>query len=308
LSIRVLVAALAVQLLLGGAIVYGAIVGFPFFGGSAARRSNVATSVGTPVPTTSNFDSARAFALTREQVDVGPRPAGSPALRHLAVHLRTLLPNGRFEALPKGLRNIVGSLPGTGKAIVVGAHYDTLETIPHFVGANDSAAGTAVLLELARDLRHTKRAAGAPPIVFALFDGEEEPRGGKDFDTSALRGSRAYVRAHRHTTRELILLDYVGNKDIQLPLEPNSTRSLWERMRAAAHRVGESRVFRDNYGPSLLDDHTPFLDAGIPAIDLIDFSYRYAHTPQDTLDKISPRALDAVGEAVYALVLSESHR
>src|SRR5262245_53203682 len=104
------------------------------------------------------FDSAHAMSLVRRQVDVGPRPAGSPQLRRLATELRPMLPGGAFEPFPssgsqQGLRNIVGVLPGRAPAILVGAHYDTQYRPKGFVGANDSAAGTAALIEIARDLR-----------------------------------------------------------------------------------------------------------------------------------------------------------
>ena len=111
----------------------------------------------------------------RFQVGYGPRPAGSVASRRLAERLRTLLPNGRFEALPGGLRNIVGYLPGRRPAVVIGAHYDTLDK-PGFVGANDGAAPTAAVIELARQLPRWRR-RGGPELRFVLFDGEEAPAG-----------------------------------------------------------------------------------------------------------------------------------
>jgi Zn-dependent M28 family amino/carboxypeptidase len=255
-----------------------------------------------PAATVDRFDEARAFALIREQVErYGPRPAGSQASRELADHLRPLLPNGRFEPVPGGLRNVVGRLPGRRPAIVVGAHYDTEITIPGHVGANDGAAGTAAIVEIARAMRRQRRPAGAPELRFVLFDGEEEPQGSPPdrFYEDALRGSKAYVRAHRTTTREMVLLDYIANRGLRLPREGSSNRTMWERVRASAGRVGVERVFPRAVGQGVVfDDHTPFLRARIPAVDLIDFSYRYADTRQDTPDKLSARSLDAVGETV----------
>jgi glutaminyl-peptide cyclotransferase len=299
LSARVLVAALAIQLLIGGAFVFAAVNGFPFIG----RDPSGHDAATVPAAKTKRFDAARAFALTREQVALGPRPAGSAPSRRLAERMRKRLPGGHFEAVPGRLRNVVGALPGRLPAVVIGAHYDTEATIPHHVGANDGAAGTAVVVELAHALRAVRRRAGAPALRFVLFDGEEEPIGSTDFLRDALRGSKAYARAHGRTTRALILLDYIGNHGLTLPREANSDRVLWDRMRAAARRTGVGSVFTGRTGPSLLDDHIPFVERGIPAVDLIDFSYRYRDTPQDTLDKISPRSLDAVGEAVIELVL-----
>jgi glutaminyl-peptide cyclotransferase len=143
------------------------------------------------------------------------------------------------------------------------------------------------------------RPANAREVRFVLFDGEEEPLGSDDFERDALRGSRAYVRAHRGEVHRMVLLDYVANAGIRLPREGNSDERMWSRLRAAARRVGVGRVFPRGPGASLLDDHTPFLDAGIPSIDLIDFTYRHRDTVRDTVDKLSRRSLDAVGETVY---------
>ena len=305
---RLLVAALLVQLVIGGAFIALAVNDFPGIGSSdddkPPARSHDARAGAPVVPaaTVDRFDEARAFALIREQVErYGPRPAGSEASRALADRLRPLLPNGRFEAVPGGLRNIVGYLPGRRPAIVVGAHYDTEATIPGHVGANDGAAGTAAVVETARAMRRERRRVGAPELRFVLFDGEEEPKGSppERFYRDALRGSKAYVRAHRATTRELVLLDYIANRGLRLPREGSSTRTMWERVRASAGRVGVERVFPRAVGQGVVfDDHTPFLRAGIPAVDLIDFSYRYADTLRDTPDKLSTRSLDAVGETI----------
>jgi len=306
--VRLLVAALLVQLVIGGAFIALAVNDFPGIGSSdddkPPARSDDARAGAPVVPaaTVDRFDEARAFALIREQVErYGPRPAGSEASRALADRLRPLLPNGRFEAVPGGLRNIVGYLPGRRPAIVVGAHYDTEATIPGHVGANDGAAGTAAVVEIARAMRRERRRVGAPELRFVLFDGEEEPKGSppERFYRDALRGSKAYVRAHRATTRELVLLDYIANRGLRLPREGSSTRTMWERVRASAGRVGVERVFPRAVGQGVVfDDHTPFLRAGIPAVDLIDFSYRYADTLRDTPDKLSTRSLDAVGETI----------
>jgi hypothetical protein len=304
--VRLLVVALAVQLALGAALIALAANDFaPFAGGSAGDAKPAAAADGVPAPAVDRFDERRAFALLREQVErYGVRFAGSASSRRLAVRLRGLLPGGRFEAVPGGLRNVVGRLPGRLPAIVLGAHYDTEVTIPHHVGANDGAAGTAAVVEVARALRRLPRPAGAPEIRFVLFDGEEEPLGSRpeNFLRDALRGSKAYVRAHGSQTREMVLLDYIANRGLRLPREGSSDRGLWAAVRAAAARVGAGSVFPDRVQETILDDHTPFLQARLPAVDLIDFSYRWADKPSDTPDKLSPRALDAVGETVVELL------
>lgn len=254
-----------------------------------------------------HFDAQRAWRIVQRQLAYGQRPAGSPQLRRLARTLRPLLPNGRLERLPgePGLRNVVGTLPGRKPGILVGAHYDTLVEPPGFVGANNGAAGTAVVIEAARALSRVRRPAGAAEVRFVLFDGEEPaaglPEETTDFYSEGLRGSRAYVARHPDRTAAMLLLDYVGNRGVRLPREGSSTPALWDRVRAAARAVGAARFFPEGTGATIVDDHTPFLRAGVPAVDFIDWSYP-GHDRSDTLDKLSRRSLDAVGETVVEAV------
>jgi peptidase M28-like protein len=303
LSVRVLVVALIVQLALGAGLIVVAVNGFPLIGGGGGDDRPAATpGAAVPKATVDRFDAPRAFALIRRQLAYGQRPAGSQALRRLAEVLRRQLPDGRFEPVRghPGLRNIVGALPGRGPAIVVGAHYDTEYHPKGFVGANDGAAGTAAVVELARALRSTS----GREVRFVLFDGEEEGPGCSNarFAECALRGSRAYVAAHRREVGQMVLLDYIANKGVRLPREGSSDTAMWARVRAAARSVGVGAVLPSSTGTTIYDDHTPFLRAGIPSVDLIDFSYRYADGVRDTLDKLSLASLDAVGETVYAFV------
>jgi glutaminyl-peptide cyclotransferase len=300
----VLVVALVAQLVLAAGLIVVAVNGFPLIGGGGDGKADRAPAAVPPVPkpTADQFDAPRAFALIRRELSYGQRPAGSPQLRRLAEVLRRALPNGHFEPVPghPGLRNVVGSLDGREPAIVVGAHYDSEYHPKGFVGANDSAAGTAAVVELARDLRSTS----GREVRFVLFDGEEEGPGcpNSRFVTCALRGSRAYVAAHPREVGQMVLLDYIANQGVRLPREGSSTPALWARVRAAATEVGVGAVFPPTGQVTIYDDHTPFLRAGIPAVDLIDFSYRYADGLQDTIDKLSVESLDAVGETVFALV------
>jgi glutaminyl-peptide cyclotransferase len=277
-----------VQLALGGVLVYFALAGFPGVGDG--QRATV-----------DRFDGARAFALLREQVRLGPRPAGSATSRRLAERLRALLPGGRFEAVPGGLRNVVGTLPGRRPAWVIGAHYDSKD-IPGFVGANDSAGGTAAVVELARDLRRLHR-PGGHELRFVLFDGEESPRGSPPgrFLADGLRGSKAYAARHRGELAGMVLIDFVADRDLLLPREAFSDAALWGRLRRAAARVGVGSTFPPAIAQGIYDDHTPFAAAGVPAIDLIDFRYPCFHRTCDDLRHVSRRSLDRAGEAVAEL-------
>jgi hypothetical protein len=264
--------------------------------GSAAAAESV------PRAKVDRFDSAAALALVREQVELGPRPAGSAPSRRLAARLRRLLPNGRFQPVGGGLRNVVGRVRGRerGRLVVVGAHYDTKE-IPGFLGAVDGASGTAVATQLARTIRPREL---RPTVVFLMFDGEEQPAGTPpdQFERYGLRGSK--VAAPRYRRAEaMILLDFVGAKGLRLPRESYSDRGLWRRLRAAARAVGVGRVFpAEDLGSGIQDDHLPFIRQGVPAIDLIDFDFSCWHRRCDDLSRISERSLDASGEAVYELL------
>ena len=291
------VVAVSVAVLLAAGVAVAAVVK----GGSEPeRRPAAATRV-------DRFDAERAWRLVELQLSYGQRPAGSAQLRRLAPQLRNRLPGGHYEPIPgePGLRNVVGTLPGKRPGLVIGAHYDTLVKPEGFVGANNGAAGSAIVVELGRALSRLKRPANARDIRLVLFDGEE-PAGGlpeesTDFYHQGLRGSRAYVKAHKGRTDAMVLLDYVGNKNLRLPREGSSTKALWDEVRAAARAVGVARTFPDDTQTTLLDDHTPFLREGIPAVDLIDWSYP-GHDVSDTIDKLSRGSLDAVGETMVELV------
>jgi hypothetical protein len=292
---RLLPLAAAIVALAGAGLIAAAVGGA--FDGASAQRARA------PVD---RFDGARAWADLRRQVELGPRPAGSATLRRLARELRSRLPRGRSERVPghPELRNVVGTLPGTKPAVVVAAHYDT-KLLPGFVGANDGAGGTAAVLELARVLRHTARPKGAPELRFVLFDGEENPdERARSFYSGGVRGSKAYARRHAREIRAVVLLDFIADRDLSIPREGGSDPALWSRLRAAARRVGTARWFPPGTVGTVLDDHTPFTRRGIPAIDLIDFTYRCWHKTCDDLDHVSQRSLDRSGETVLELLRS----
>lgn len=275
--------------------------------GMEAATPAVQTAPLAPIATTNRFDGPRAFALLREQVrEYGWRPAGSRNLRRLAVRLRALLPRGRFEAVPghPGLRNIVGTVPGRRPAIVVAAHYDVEAEPRGHLGANDGAAGTAAVVTLARAFARAPRPRNARELRFVLFDGEEEPAGCTPFIECGLRGSKAYAKRHHRAISQLVLLDYIAQKrGMSFQRESGSDRALWAKLRSAARAVGVGALFPPgDAGIEIIDDHVPFVQRGIPAIDVIDFDYPQRDTLQDDLDAVSQRSLDAVGEAVHLLV------
>ncbi len=287
---------LAVQVALGLTLVaLVATDNLPFTGDGEADGSPAPAQV-APVD---RFDSEAAWRLLEYQVELGPRPAGSEPSRRLARRLRRLLPRGRFEAVPDGLRNVVGTVRGREPGyIVVGAHYDTKD-IPGFVGANDGASGTAVVAQIARTIRRPRHT-----IHFIFFDGEEAPRGvpDSDFLAEGLRGSKVAAREFADA-RAMVLLDFVGDRELAIPYERNSSARLWRRLRAAARRAGAIGFFPDATQGAISDDHIPFVRRGVPSIDLIDFDFPCWHRRCDDMSVVSARSVNAVGETVLRLVL-----
>jgi hypothetical protein len=288
---------------LNAALVVGAVIAVVALAGNGDGDAPDPPARAAAAPKVDRFDSARAWAELERQVEMGPRPAGSPELRRLAERIKRRLPRGRFEAVPghPGLRNVVGRLPGTKPAIAIAAHHDTKD-LPGFVGANDGAAGTAAVMELARVLRRMDRPAGAPQIRFLLFDGEEATDDSRPFLETGLRGSKAYAKRHRGELKALILLDFVAGKGMRIQREASSDPALWEQLRDAARTVGAASAFPAGTGAAITDDHTPFLAQGVPSIDLIQWPYECWHETCDDLSAVSERSLDQSGETVLELV------
>jgi hypothetical protein len=261
------------------------------------------------------FDAERAFRDLRAQVALGPRVSGSAASRDEVELIERRLRGAGVSVVrvQRPLRNVVARIPGRERGtVVVGAHHDT-EDVPGFVGANDGASGVAVLLELARAL--PSRLDG--PAVDLVFFDAEEPRGERPFDLDGARGSRQFVRyagqggAHGSPPldeiRAMVLFDMVGDCDLAVPREGNSDDALYRRFADAARDLtGDGRPFVGT-APPVVDDHSPFLAAGVPSVDLIDFAFGpgpvpgdWWHTPQDDLRHVCASSLDAVGEPALA--------
>lgn len=271
-----------------------------------------------PWPSPATFDATNAYRHVIELVAFGPRPSGSEAARRTADYLAAELGAVGLEvevqefhaATPRGpmvFRNVIGrTRAARGPVLLVGSHYDT-KWLPqiHFVGANDSGSSTGVALELARVLREQRN------LWFVFFDGEEAiyDYGPQD----GLWGSRYFVEQLKATGRvrdvqALVLLDMVGDADLTITLAPNNTPALLDQVFRAAEALGYRRYFQ--FVPhEILDDHVPFLLAGIPAVNLIDFQFGsapgrndYWHTAEDTLDKLSVRSLEIVGQTTIQLL------
>jgi Zn-dependent M28 family amino/carboxypeptidase len=263
------------------------------------------------------FNGERAFGDVERLVSFGPRPTGSPALALAATYITTQLRDSGLNTeeqafvapTPHGslhFRNIIGKTRGgdggDGSVIIIGTHYDTKWfTNITFVGANDGGSSVGVALEMARV------ASSTPNLWFVFFDGEEciTQYGPKD----GLQGSRFFVEDLKSTgkinrIKAMILLDMVGDKSLNVTVAGTVAQQVFD----ASHATG----FRDYFsygGNAILDDHTPFMRAGIPAVDLIDFEFGsapgrndYWHTDKDALDKISPRSLTVVGQTALRLV------
>lgn len=257
------------------------------------------------------FDSGRAFEHIRQLVAVGPRPAGSPgslqARRYVADQAKLMGLTAVEQAFepqtpygPVKMANVSITLPGASpNRIVIGGHYDTkLFRQFRFVGANDGGSSAAMLLELARVLKGRQNAF---TMELVFFDGEEAflPQWTGQDNTY---GSRHYVEQATKagtlkTLKAMVLVDMVGDRDLALRRETRSTRWLTDLLWASAKRLGYGQHFLDEEEP-IEDDHVNFLAAGVPAVDLIDLSYSAWHTADDTLDQVSARSLQVVGDVV----------
>jgi Zn-dependent M28 family amino/carboxypeptidase len=263
------------------------------------------------------FDGERAFVDLKTLVGFGPRPSGSPALARarefIIAGLRaagTSVTEDKFIAKtpigPIPMTNILTKIPGASPSIVIlGGHYDTKRMVTPFVGANDGASSAAFLLEMARVLAR-RRNKLTHWVVF--FDGEEAVQ--RWSATDSLYGSRhlaAEVSAHgaQRQIKAMILVDTVADAAPDIHRDTNSTRWLQDLEFNQARRLGYGRHFSDG-SQTIEDDHIPFVEIGIPAIDIIDLDYGplnlYWHTRFDTVDKCSPKSLGVVGAVVLRTV------
>jgi Zn-dependent M28 family amino/carboxypeptidase len=263
------------------------------------------------------FDGGRAFADLKHLVSFGPRPAGSAALAESRRWINAQLKDAGAQveedsftaSTPAGaipMTNVIAKFPGAQtKVVMVAGHYDTKrEPGFRFVGANDGASSAALVLELARELRGRKHAL---TYWLVFFDGEEAVRE-RWMDPDNTYGSRHLVQklssdGELGRIQAMVLVDMIGDANLDIHREPGSTPWLTEMVFNAAHRLGYTKEFLDSPIP-VGDDHTPFINAGVAAVDLIDFDYgpgnSYWHTERDTVDQCSPQSLTIVGRVVLA--------
>jgi glutaminyl-peptide cyclotransferase len=285
-----------------------------------AAPSEVLAADTTAVP---HIDSQRAFQYTREVTAFGPRYMGSENHKKLERYILDHLKDDHLKAdqieedaftadtiegkFP--LRNIIAKFPGTKDGIIaILGHYDTNYPLRNngYVGANDGGSSTAILLEFANQLQGKKRDGYSVWLVWT--DGEEAVR--KWSDTDSLYGTRHLAEKWEKDgtlkkIKALMVMDMIGDADLNIDRNTSGTPWLMDLIYSAAEREGYQSHFYAREGP-IEDDHLPFVRRGVPSADVIDLDYGYNnvfhHTPQDTMDKLSPKSLQIVGDTILETI------
>lgn len=264
-------------------------------------------------PVIENFSGERALQDVVTQVGFGPRTPGSDAHARTVEWIKTSLEAEGWlveiqESVYQGqsVRNILARTGSGEPVVVLGAHYDSrfyadqdpdpanhTQPVP---GANDGASGVAVLLELGRVLpERLAQLDHQGQIWLAFFDAEDNGRiPGWDW----IMGSRRFVEQMSVVPEAVVIVDMIGDADLNAYIERNSDIKLRDQIWRVAYGLGYGKQFIFEIKYSMTDDHTPFLEAGIPAVDIIDFDYPYWHTVADTPDKVSAASLQAVGHTL----------
>jgi len=264
-------------------------------------------------PPPPKFDSGRAWEHLRQLVASGPRPSGSPAIEQTRKYITEQLAAIGLSVVEQvweeqtpidkvKMVNLSVTIPGARKdRIVIAGHYDTkLYRQFRFVGASDGGSSAAVLLELARVLKARR---GATTVELLFLDGEEArlPEWSGSDNTY---GSRHYVEMAKRdgslkTLKAMILVDMIGDRDLGMRKDSNSTPWLADIIWGQAAKMKLDRAFLPAM-TTVEDDHLPFLAAGVPSVDIIDLDYDAWHTQRDTLDAVSARSLQVVGDVLLA--------
>ena len=258
-----------------------------------------------------SFNGTSAFQYLVDQCDFGPRPPGSENLSQSRVMISETFADAGWNVTFQNftykevecVNIIVTWASSQTSSVILGAHYDTR---PGIIGANDGGSGVAVLMELADSLPEAVRST----VEIVLFDAEDS---GNIDGWEWIQGSTYYVSqlssARRNSIEAMVLVDMVGDENLRLPRESSSTTSLQNTVWSIAGQLGHNDTFLESYGGSIIDDHRPFLDVGIPAVDLIQhepFPW-YWHTSEDTPDKCSAESLQTVGEVLEVFVVEQAN-
>ena len=287
--------------------------------GTAATQPLAATftpsPTSTPVPPTpteapKEFDGERAYQDVLYQDSLGPRTPGSEAHQQIVEWMQGGLTEAGWQVelqettyAEQPVRNVIAKR-GTGTPwVILGAHYDSRffadndpdpanhdKPVP---GANDGASGVAVLMELARVLPADLEGQ----VWLVMFDSEDQ---GRIPGWNWILGSRAFAESLQGTPDSVVIVDMIGDASQDIYYEGNSDPALSEEIWQIAADLGYGDRFIPTVKHNMLDDHTPFLEKGIRAIDIIDFDYPYWHTVEDTPDKVSAESLKAVGDTLVA--------
>lgn len=254
------------------------------------------------------FNAERAWRDLQTQVEFGPRTPGSHAHQMAISYISEQLLHAGWdveiqqtEGMGHTIKNIIAKKGKGSPWILLGAHYDTRFIADHdpdaskqvqpVPGANDGASGVAVLLEMARAIQRPTRGQ----IWLVFFDAEDQGRiEGWDW----IMGSRAFVNDLKEKPDAVVVIDMIGDKDLNIFREKSSDPALTESIWQVAASSGFSEYFINEDKYSILDDHFPFLEAGIPAINIIDFDYESWHTSQDDLQNVSEKSLQIVGQTL----------
>jgi glutaminyl-peptide cyclotransferase len=286
----------------------------PIASQNSAAAAAKPTESAPPASQTGGFDGAKAYDQVAKIVSFGPRPPESEGIHHVQDYIRGQLQSfgcavdeddfhASTPAGPMAMKNIIAKIPGTGQGIILLlTHYDSLGSVPNFVGAEDSASSTGVMLEIARLLCGQKQANA---VWIAFLDGEEaiinwDRNNDHTYGSRELAASLA-VSGDLKRVKAAILADMIGQYGLEIPRESNSTKWLVDLIWKTSSRMGYQSIFVAREA-GYEDDHQPFLARGVPTVDLIDFDGfqqpKYWHTAEDTLDKISPRSLAIVGRVI----------
>ena len=256
-----------------------------------------------------SFDGSNAINYIEKQIEFGPRIPGSDSSNAVKELIKSelestgwIVENQNFIFDHVNLTNIIAKSSNSPPKIIIGTHYDTRafsdnetslsqKKIP-VPGANDGASGTAVLLELGKILTREDL-----DIWFVFFDAEDQ---GNLENWEWSIGAQYFVNQLDSAPEYVIIIDMIGDENLEIYKENNSTISLVDSIWHEAEKLGYESYFIQDYKFSIIDDHLPFIDKGIPACLIIDLDYPYWHTTEDTLDKVSENSLEIVGNVLIS--------